>query len=339
MVRYDVTVARIPVISIGMPAIFAARVPPIRMFQVPLADVRDEFRNPAITRNHRQTRIDQMIDVGGDECLRFHRGPEHGCMDGVPVVADTGGFAGKSCGKSRLARCDHRPRIDEDLRSDLFGDRCPVGFDRTAERCNDASIEIEPGRVFGRNAVPSPPEDGPFLDDVILPGPADGCRCEVIRPLAILECSDEGERTRDVVVGHDKRVTEAVMNKVCDLTEFAQDPFIGPPFERAPEVDPDQLAEDAGVDAFDVVLRESHGPFRFTPWPVLQRLFPAAIPHGVVVANSDHFRSWKGVGRRAAGVFGNCWLYQAKSSSAMSGIPARGSTLTRSSSRYRSGPG
>ena len=67
------------------------------------------------------------------------------------------------------------------------------------------------------------------------------------------ERANEGEGTGYVVVGHHKRRIEAVMDIIFDRAQFLHDPLIGPSFERSAQIDADQLPQDAGVDAFEII--------------------------------------------------------------------------------------
>ena len=82
---------------------------------------------------------------------------------------------------SRLARRDHRPAVDEDLRADLLGDRLAVDRDRAGGGRGDAALQVQPGGVLGRVAVAAPPQDRALLDDVVEPGLADLLGAEVGR--------------------------------------------------------------------------------------------------------------------------------------------------------------
>ena len=63
----------------------------------------------------------------------------------------------------------------------------------------------------------------------------------------------------DVVIGDDQMVRPqfhiaALVDVIVDRPKLRHDAFIGPAFERAAEVDADQLAEYAGIDAFGVIM-------------------------------------------------------------------------------------
>ena len=67
------------------------------------------------------------------------------------------------------------------------------------------------------------------------------------------ERAHEGEGAGDIVVGHHERRAEAVVDIIFDRAELLHDALIGPSFEGPAQIDPDQLAQDAGVNAFEII--------------------------------------------------------------------------------------
>ena len=112
--------------------------------------------------------------------------------------------------------------------------------------------------MFGRIAVAAPPENRALLDDIVEPGLTDLLGGKVRPRAVVLERADEGERSRDVVVGHDQRAIEALMHVIFDRPELSDDALIGPVLERPAEVDADQLAEHGGVGALEWSEQFSH---------------------------------------------------------------------------------
>src|SRR5271168_3982115 len=168
-------------------------------------------------------------------------------------MADARRLLGEARGELRVARRDDRPAVDEYLRADLLRDGSPIGRDRTAHRRRDPAFEIEPRRMFRRVAVAAPPENGALLDDVVEPRLPDFPRREVRARAMVLERANEGERSGDVVVGHDQRTIEAIVNVIFDRSELSDDALIGPVLERPAKVHADQLAEHGGISAVEIV--------------------------------------------------------------------------------------
>ena len=124
----------------------------------------------------------------------------------------------------------------------------PLQGDRTARRSRDAGLQSEIRGVLGRVAEPAPPQDGPFLDEVVEPGLADLARRDGGIVTVVCHRANEGERPGDVVIGDDERHTQPVMDVVVDVADPLLDRFVGPALDRAPEVHADELPEHAGVD-------------------------------------------------------------------------------------------
>jgi hypothetical protein len=49
---------------------------------------------------------------------------------------------------------------------------------------------------------------------------------------------------------------------ILDRAELLDDLLVGPALERAAEIDADQLAEDAGIDALEVIVGKLHVELR-----------------------------------------------------------------------------
>src|ERR1700677_3559401 len=107
--------------------------------------------------------------------------------------------------------------------------------------------------MFGRVAVAAPPENGALFDEVVEPRLPDFPRGQVRARAVVLERAGEGERSSDVVVGHDQRPIEAIVNVIFDRSELADDSLICPVLERPAQVHADQLAEHGGISAVEIV--------------------------------------------------------------------------------------
>ena len=262
MIRYDMTVAGkfvVPVVILDL----LPRVAPVREFRAPGPHVGDETGDQRIAGNDRQTHVDQMIDIGAEEGLGLHSRQQFGGVDRLAVMAHAACGFGEFGRQPRLARRDQRPSVDEDLRPDLFGDRLPVGRDRTRKRRLDAAFEVQPGRMLGRIAVAAPPQDRSALDDRVEPRLTDLLRREVRCDSVLGQRAHKGECARHIVVGDHERRIEAVMDVIFDRSELLHYALVGPPFEWPADIDADQLAEDAGVDAFEIVGGNSGHRRRF----------------------------------------------------------------------------
>jgi hypothetical protein len=59
-----------------------------------------------------------------------------------------------------------------------------------------------------------------------------------------------------VTYSHDEWNVQLVMDVVMDMAKLGQDPFVGPAFERAAEINSNEFAQDSGVDPLEIVLRD-----------------------------------------------------------------------------------
>ncbi len=134
----------------------------------------------------------------------------------------------------------------------------PLSGDAAADRGRNSGFEPGIGRVLGRVADASPPEDRFALDRVVEPVVADLLRREIGRVAFILKRSQERERAGDVVIGHHQRRALASRQVAIDLAIGFNDLFVGPLLDRAAKIDPDQLAEHPGIDTFQIIVRNRH---------------------------------------------------------------------------------
>ena len=73
---------------------------------------------------------------------------------------------------------------------------------------------------------------------------------QIGRIALVLQRAQEGEGAGDVVIGHHQRHVEPLVDIVIDLAAVLHDLLVGPAFDRAAEIDADELAEHPGIDAF-----------------------------------------------------------------------------------------
>ncbi len=129
VVRHHVAGAAPFVVAIFRGDQFAS-LAPIRFGGVPGADVVDHRCDHRIGGDDAEPGVDQLVDVIFDKGLRLHRRDHLGAVDRFAVVADAGGAAGEIGRHFRIAGGDHRPAVDEDLRSDLLGNDLAVEWRR-----------------------------------------------------------------------------------------------------------------------------------------------------------------------------------------------------------------
>ena len=161
--------------------------------------------------------------------------------------------------RSGAPRVGQRPPVGEELSADLLRHRPPVQGDRAAGRRRVSLPQPQPGGVLGRTAHAAPPEDGSVLDDVVEPGLADLARAQGRIEAVILQRAEEHERAGQVVVGHDQRHAHLVVDVVGDQAEPLPDRPVAPALHGASQVNADQLAKHAGVDALaDLLVQRDH---------------------------------------------------------------------------------
>ncbi len=204
--------------------------------------------------------MQKPLHVVLDKGLCLHCRKQLRGMNRLAIMADKRGLFGEIGRLLRVARAHHRPAVDEDLRPDLLGHGLAVQRDGAAAWRGNAGLQAQVGRVLGRAADAAPPEDRTFLDDVVQPGLSDLLGGQLARITIVGERARKGEGACDVVVGDDElmvaqRHVAAVVDVVVDRPEFPEGAFVGPTLEGAAEIDADQLAEDAGIDAFGIVMR------------------------------------------------------------------------------------
>ena len=252
VVGHHVAIAAILVVPVLSGNQFPA-LAPVRFLLVPLAQFVDHPIDHAVAGNERDGRVNQLVQVVLDKGLGFHGRHHLGPIDGFAAVGDHGGLGGQPGRAFRVARSDQGPAVNEDLGTNLLGHHLAVGLDRAAVRPVDAALEAQVGRVLGRVAEPAPPEDGAFLDQVVEPGAADVACGQILLEVVVLHRPHKGERPRNVVVGNHQRHVQHVVHVVVDLAQVLIDHLDGPTFEGASQIDADNLAQHARVDALGVV--------------------------------------------------------------------------------------
>ena len=173
-------------------------------------------------------------------------------------MADAAGAPGQIGREFRVARRHQSPAVNEDLRADLLGDYLAVELDRAAQGRFNPLLQAQISRVLGGVAHAAPPEHGLLFDQIIQPGLADLRRRNLRVVAVIFQGADEGECAGDVVIGDDQRHSQAIMHVVVDLAQALADGFVGPAFKGAAQVHADDLTQDAGVYAFQIVAWQTH---------------------------------------------------------------------------------
>ena len=277
VVRHHVAVAAVLVVAVVGLDFGEGGAPVVAVAGVPATDVADHAMQHAVGGNLRDADVEQAVGVRFHEGRRFHRRQNLGAVHGLAVVGDAGRPARQVGGALRVAGRHHRPAVDEDLRADLLRHDFAVHGDGAALRRWHARGQADERGVFGGVAEAAPPEDGAPLDQIVEPRLADLPRRDLRVAVVVLQRADEGEGAADVVVGDDQRHVELVVDVVVDLAQAPLDGFVRPSLERAPQVDADQLAEHAGVDAL-LVVRGQRGHrlpplFQIGPaWPGLGQI-------------------------------------------------------------------
>ncbi len=123
--------------------------------------------------------------------------------------------------EGRIAWCDHRPAVDEDLGPTWV--RATTWLLSAIEpppRRWNTLLQPEIGGVFGRIAHAPPPEHGPLFDEVVEPSLPDlGWRVGPTCVAVVGERADEGEGPRYVIVGNNQGFVELLVDVVGDVTE------------------------------------------------------------------------------------------------------------------------
>ncbi len=109
--------------------------------------------------------------------------------------------------------------------------------------------------MFGAHPHPAPPEDRAPFDQIVQPGLADLGRRQRHPHTLIGHRPQERKRARDVIVDDDQGLAQAFMHIVGDLAQIMHDSLMGPPFERAPDIDADDLAENACIHPLEIIQR------------------------------------------------------------------------------------
>ena len=209
----------------------------------------DELRGPVSIRRLMSLSTKACASIAARTCAPWMATPS---WETLPALRARSAASSGSPGR------DHGPAVDKDLGADLLGNDLAVQGGRAAAGRGDALLEAEERGVFGRVAHAAPPKDGAFLDDVVEPALPDLRGCDGAAVAVVGQGAQEGEGARDVVVGDDKGDVQIFVNVVVDFTEPLAENLVGPALEGAAEVDADQFAEDAGVDAFAVVEWDCH---------------------------------------------------------------------------------
>ncbi len=172
MIGHHVAVAAVGVVAIALGDALARRLP-LAVARMPLAQIVIQPRDNRVARDEANGAVEQALDLGLDERLRFHRRQRLRAVDRLAVVADTRGATGQICGQLGVARRDHRPTVDEDLGADLLGHYRAVQRRRAALGRRCAVFQAQERRMLGGIAHAAPPQDRALLDQVVQPGLAD----------------------------------------------------------------------------------------------------------------------------------------------------------------------
>src|SRR6516225_11007606 len=102
------------------------RLLPVASLCLPSPEILHQACNDGFHWKKRESDVKQSLNIRLNECLRLHYREKSRGQHGFAVVADPCRFPGQIKCESRVARRDHRPRIDKDLGTDLFGNDLAV---------------------------------------------------------------------------------------------------------------------------------------------------------------------------------------------------------------------
>ena len=166
VIGHHVAVAAINVVAITLCQQLAPFAP-VRLLGMPFADVVDHGVDDRVLGDDRLTRVDELVDVGFDEGLRFHGRQALRAIDRLAAVADAARPACQVRRQLRIARRHHGPAVDEDLRADLLGDYLAIQADRAALGRLITLLQPQISGVLGGIAHAAPPEHGLLFDQVV----------------------------------------------------------------------------------------------------------------------------------------------------------------------------
>ncbi len=121
-------------------------------------------------------------------------------------MADTSGPAGQVGGQFGVTRGDHRPAVDKNLGTNLFGHHFTIQSNRAAPRGLNAILQVQIGGVFSGVTQPPPPQDCTLFDDIVEPGLTDLGRSQIEAVAVVGQGTQEGESTGDIIVGDNERL-------------------------------------------------------------------------------------------------------------------------------------
>lgn len=254
MIRDDVALAPKFVVSIGILDLAKGLTPVRAIVRAPRANTIDNVANPAVFWNQCARRIEQPSHIALDKRRRHERGDNLRAIDRLSVMRDACGAAREFRRFCRIARADHAPAVDKNLRSDLLGDNGSVQRRAATARRVDTVLQTQIGGVFCRYPQAAPPENRAILDNRVQPPVPDLFWRKSTGIAVFREGAQECKRARDIVVGDDKRLAQALVDIVVDFAELVLDPLVAPAFERTSQVDADNFAQNTCVDALFVII-------------------------------------------------------------------------------------
>ena len=128
---------------------------PVRLPGVPGLNILRQASDQRTGRKKRQPEIEQDVDIRFNERLGLHHGKELSRQHRFTVMADAGRLPCQIEREMRIARGNHRPGVNKDLRANLFGHRFSIQLDRTTSRRQHSLLETKKGGVFRRVAEAS----------------------------------------------------------------------------------------------------------------------------------------------------------------------------------------
>ena len=258
VIWHHVAVAAVLVITKMGGDLLPRRPPVVSIQSMPFPNPLDHRSDERVCRDDRQAGIDQLLDIGFNEGLRFHGCQHLRAVNGHAVVGDTGRPPRQIGGKLRVAGRHHGPTVDEDLGANLLGHHLAIQRHRAAAGCGDALLQAQKGSVLSGVAHTAPPKDRALFDNVVQPTLPDLRRRYRTAVAVVGQCAQKCKRAGNIIVGDNQGHVQMLVDIIVDLAEMFTEHLVGPALERPAQVDADQLAQHAGVDSFSVVARNCH---------------------------------------------------------------------------------
>ena len=209
--------------------------------------------------NIARTLVENLIQIFLIKGICLHAAEKTGRVDRNSVVGDRRAGTDQTVCPLRVTRTHHGIGIHEDLGADLLGNHRAVQRHAAALGCGNAFLQAKVSGVLCRISKAAPPEDGLVLDDVIEPGFTDLPRGDLSGKVRILHRAEKTKGTGQIIIRHDQRQIQLLMNVVIYIRKTAADLLIRPALHRASQINADHLAQNTGVYFLTIFRRNFHG--------------------------------------------------------------------------------